>query len=509
MASLAPGILLKLLQSMNSSARVTGDHRSPLLQVIGIVPALAGSDLWPNQGFYVQLSDSLNSTYVSLSERDTDLILTNRLQLGQFVYIDRFDFDSPVPRVSGIRPISGRHSFVGTPEPLIARISSSKKEFVIQPVADSEYSVDPIAVYLSNNKKSDEFPRNDHNKKGEVTAKVTRQPLAPRDNVMVDETPTAKRFSSPATAKRFSSPATAKRFSSPAAAKRPVSAGKKNAASVERDPSPVAKGKRSASPVPSKCMVPSLMAAKEENRKAAREPSIIVPSRYRQPSPSGRKQPSPNARRASISPGRRLSGVKLSPAVSDSAGKKKIANIVAGISKVSEALVGSAKSSRKSWDEIPAAVGSGEMKEKGESKKKPDLQAILRTQAALSRRLSDAHSRQSNQDETSSYEKTKPSSPEGRLDNKNPTCAALGFTVHEKKWTDGSVPLDAVSSELAKFGKEAMQRRALASTAAAEALEEAIATESVVRSLSIFSELASSSKAGNPLPTIDRFHLNL
>lgn len=496
MASLAPGILLKLLQSMNSAARVTGDHRSPLLQVIGIVPALAGSDLWPNQGFYVQLSDSLNSTYVSLSERDTDLILTNRLQLGQFVYIDRFDFDSPVPRVSGIRPIAGRHSFVGTPEPLIARISASKKEFVIQPVADSEYSVDPIAVYLSNNKKFDEFPRNDHNKKGEVTAKVTRQALAPRDNVMVDETATAKRFSSPATAKRFSSPATAKRS---------VSVGKKNAALVERDPSPAAKGKRSASPVPSKCMVPSLLAAKEENRKVAREPSIIVPSRYRQPSPSGRKQPSPNARRASISPGKRLSGVKLSPAVSDSAGKKKIANIVAGISKVSEALVGSAKSSRKNWDEIPAAVGSGEMKEKSEAKKKPDLQAILRTQAALSRRLSDANSRQSNQDETSSYEKTKPSSPEGCLDNKNPTCAALGFVVHEKKWTDGSVPLDAVSSELAKFGKEAMQRRALASTAAAEALEEAIATESVVRSLSIFSELASSSKAGNPLPTIDQF----
>jgi hypothetical protein len=371
MASLAPGILLKLLQSMNSAARVTGDHRSPLLQVIGIVPALAGSDLWPNQGFYVQLSDSLNSTYVSLSERDTDLILTNRLQLGQFVYIDRFDFDSPVPRVSGIRPIAGRHSFVGTPEPLIARISASKKEFVIQPVADSEYSVDPIAVYLSNNKKIDEFPRNDHNKKGEVTAKVTRQALAPRDNVMVDETATAKRFSSPATAKRFSSPATAKRS---------VSVGKKNAALVERDPSPAAKGKRSASPVPSKCMVPSLLAAKEENRKVAREPAIIVPSRYRQPSPSGRKQPSPNARRASISPGKRLSGVKLSPAVSDSVGKKKIANIVAGISKVSEALVGSAKSSRKNWDEIPAAVGSGEMKEKGEAKKKPDLQAILRTQ---------------------------------------------------------------------------------------------------------------------------------
>ena len=132
---------------MNSTSRVTGDHRSALLQVIGIVPALAGSDHWPNYGFYVQLSDSLNSTYVSLSERDNELILTNRLQLGQFVYVDRFDFDSPVPRVCGIRPIAGRHAFVGTPEPLVARISASKREFVIQPVtADSDRSAETTAT---------------------------------------------------------------------------------------------------------------------------------------------------------------------------------------------------------------------------------------------------------------------------------------------------------------------------------------------------------------------------
>jgi hypothetical protein len=48
--------------------------------------------------------------------------------------------------------------------------------------------------------------------------------------------------------------------------------------------------------------------------------------------------------------------------------------------KVSEALVGSAKSSRKSWDEMPAVVGQGEPKEKGEAKKTPDAQAILWTQ---------------------------------------------------------------------------------------------------------------------------------
>lgn len=168
---------------------------------------------------------------------------------------------------------------------------------------------------------------------------------------------------------------TSQRFSSPATVKRSVSVGKKNL--VERDPSPAGKGKRSASPVPSKCTVPSLAAAKDDNRKMAREPAIIVPSRYRQPSPNARKQASPNSRRASLSPGRRLSGgVKLSPAVTDSASKKKMANMVAGMCKVSDS-----KNSRKGWDESPAMVGSGDQKEKtGGKNNKPDLQAILRTQ---------------------------------------------------------------------------------------------------------------------------------
>ncbi|KAJ8750435.1 hypothetical protein K2173_015574 [Erythroxylum novogranatense] len=491
MAALTPGILLKLLQSMNSTARVTGDHRSPLLQVIGIVPALAGSDLFSNHGFYVQLSDSLNSTYVSLSDRDTDLILSNRLQLGQFVYIDRFHFDCPVPVASGLRPIVGRHPFVGTPEPLIARLLPSKKDFLIQPVAESEYTLDPISVYLSNTKYSTENKndraKNDDNPKNDKHAKATatRKALAPRDNndgniANSNEVKLPQRFSSPSGAKR----------------------------SVSREPSPVGKGKRSMSPVPSKCVVPSLAAAREENRKAAREPSIIVPSRYRQPSPTGRKQASPNARRASLSPGRRLSGgLKVSPLVADSAGKKKIASIVAGISKVSEALVGSAKTMRKSWDETPpASAGAGEVKEKGDVKKKPDIQAILRTQAALSRRLSDVNRQSNEDDDSSNKDKIKPSSPtEVSAEQKQSTCASLGFKVHEKKWTDGSIPLEAVSGELARLGKEATQRRILVSTAAAEALEEAIATESIIRCLSIFAELSSVSKAGNPLPTIDQF----
>ncbi|XP_030549951.1 uncharacterized protein LOC115754912 [Rhodamnia argentea] len=494
MATLTQGILLKLLQSMNSNTRVAGEHRSALLQVIGIVPALsAPDDLWPNHGFFLHLSDSLNSTYVSLSDRDTDLILSNRLQLGHFVYVDRLLLtpDSPVPRASGLRPLPGRHPFLGSPEPLVARISPSRRDFVIQPASDSDLSSDPVAACLSR-EQLDGVVRTESDKEEPKAEKPrSRQALAPRDN-LPNLNPDAEARVLAQKPSRFSSPGTAKRL---------ASVGKKTAPVTERDPSPAGKGKRSASPAPSKCVVPSLAAAKEENRRNSREPAIIVPSRYRQPSPNARRQASPCTRRASLSPGRRLSGgVKVSPVVMDSASKKKMATIVA-VSKVSEALVGSGKAARKNWDGqpvSPSAAPATEQKEKAPGKSKPDPQAILRTQAAISRRLSDVAGGKSSGDDPSSNEKAKFGTPEF-------ITSVPGITIHDKKWTDGSVPLDSVCKELQRLGKEAMQRRLIASIAAAEALKEATATESLVRNLSMFSELCSTSKAGNPLPSIERF----
>ncbi|KAL5064989.1 hypothetical protein RYX36_026726 [Vicia faba] len=468
MASLTPGLVLKLLQAMNTDTRVTGDHRSPLLQLIGIVPALAGSDLFSNDGFYLNLSDSLNSTYVLLSHPDTELILSNRLQLGQFLYVDRFHFNTPLPTVSNIRPLTTRHPFVGSPEPLIARISQSSRHFSVQPLSDSD---DPLSQYLSTNNTSlSPIPINQphhHQKQPQP-----RKPLAQRDNL-----PPPQRFSSPATAKRSQS------------------AGKFNKPSAERDPSPAGKAKRSSSPVPSKCLVPSLVSAREENRRVSREAAIIVPSRYRQPSPTARKQPSPNPRRASISPGRRLSGgIKFSPAI-DSSGKKKI---VTGISKISDALAGK---TRKNWDE--QNIEGGESNEK--EKTRVDSNSIARTQAAMLRRLSDVKSQKS--DNNDSDENTIVSSPLSCLETEKSKLSGLGITIHEKKWTDGSVPLDAVSSKLSRLAKDAMQRKTLASAAAAAALEEANATECIIRNLSMFSDLCSVCKAKNPLPTIDRFFI--
>ncbi|KAK9131477.1 hypothetical protein Sjap_011964 [Stephania japonica] len=126
MASLTPGVLLKLLQSINSNIKVCGEHRSVLLQVISIVPALTGSELFPDHGFFIKVSDSSHSTYVALSKDDNDLILTNKLQLGQFFYVDRIKAGTPVPVLVGVRPVPGRHPFVGSPKDLMHLLEPSE-----------------------------------------------------------------------------------------------------------------------------------------------------------------------------------------------------------------------------------------------------------------------------------------------------------------------------------------------------------------------------------------------
>lgn len=120
MATLVPGVLLMLLQHMNTNVKVGGEHRSSLLQVVGIVPALAGGELFSNKGFYLKVSDSSHATYVSLPDEHVDLILSDKIQLGQFIHVDRLQVASPVPVLFGVRPVPGRHPCVGSPEDLVA-----------------------------------------------------------------------------------------------------------------------------------------------------------------------------------------------------------------------------------------------------------------------------------------------------------------------------------------------------------------------------------------------------
>jgi hypothetical protein len=119
MASLTPGILLKVLKNINSDVKVCGEYRSILLQVISIVPAITGSELWPDHGFFIKVSDSSHSTYVSLSKEDDELILSNKLQLGQFIYVEKVQPSVPVPILVGVRTVPGRNPCIGNPKDLM------------------------------------------------------------------------------------------------------------------------------------------------------------------------------------------------------------------------------------------------------------------------------------------------------------------------------------------------------------------------------------------------------
>jgi hypothetical protein len=121
MTTLSSGVLLKLLDGMKTgAAKPVGDHRTAVLQVTDIVPAeLDEKDLFPKHGqFYVKVSDASHSIYAKLPLAQADLVLSNKLHLGQFVHVDRLDPASPVPVIVGARPLPGRHPLVvGTPDP--------------------------------------------------------------------------------------------------------------------------------------------------------------------------------------------------------------------------------------------------------------------------------------------------------------------------------------------------------------------------------------------------------
>nr|GLL40842.1 uncharacterized protein LOC109185919 [Ipomoea trifida] len=120
MASLTPGVLLKLLQNVDDKdAKVVGEHRSALLQVISIVPSL-DDDPWKSRGFYLRVSDSEHSAYVSVSDEDAELILSDSVQLGQFIHVTRLDAGSPVPVLRGLKPVAKRRPCVGEPKDLIS-----------------------------------------------------------------------------------------------------------------------------------------------------------------------------------------------------------------------------------------------------------------------------------------------------------------------------------------------------------------------------------------------------
>ncbi|KAL3722280.1 hypothetical protein ACJRO7_034628 [Eucalyptus globulus] len=119
MSILNPGVLVRLVQGMNEKEIAGEDRKAALLQIRSIMPVLSEGDLWPKGGFYVKVSDASHAMNVSLPQEQDDLILCNKLHLGQYVYADKMEASYPVPVLKGVRPIPHRNLCGGAPKDLV------------------------------------------------------------------------------------------------------------------------------------------------------------------------------------------------------------------------------------------------------------------------------------------------------------------------------------------------------------------------------------------------------
>nr|GEY44782.1 CTP synthase [Tanacetum cinerariifolium] len=94
------------------------------LVVLPLMRSLDGSDYPLNLKLSVLWYDlffSSLATYVPLPDENVDLILSDKIQLGQYVHVDRLESATHVPISHGFMPVSGgRHPCVGTPQDIVA-----------------------------------------------------------------------------------------------------------------------------------------------------------------------------------------------------------------------------------------------------------------------------------------------------------------------------------------------------------------------------------------------------
>ncbi|KAJ4967669.1 hypothetical protein NE237_014370 [Protea cynaroides] len=474
MASLVPGVLLKLLQHMNTNVKVAGEHRSSLLQVVSIVPALAGGELFPNQGFYLKVSDSSHATYVSLPDEHDDLILSDKLQLGQFIHVERLEAASPVPILRGVKPVPGRHPCVGSPEDLVATHSLG---------------------FLNS---SESNPA----QKSRASSRVLNG-----SNSIGDREKSSRTVSKGVNSKSF--------------------VGKQNGSAKVED-----SGKKVVSPLSrSKSLVSktALNRAEKKESKSRSSNSWSIPSSptscYSLPS-SFEKFANGVRQQANIKGlDKAIGGLglmeKTATILRASSARKKVpaAN---SIGNVFQRVEFGSKALRKSW-EGGIDVKKGRENSSLEVAAKHDLKLEARSSSAP-RRSQATNGKLSSIEQKAQMtaKKVTANGGPGDLDKSNNQQTSVGKKTSEvastglpgnlikvlpnnRRLTNGSVSWNSLPTSLAKLGKEVLKHRDAAQMAAIEAMQEASAAESLVRCLSIFTELSSSAKEDNPQPTVEQF----
>uniref|UniRef100_A0A0E0LXH8 Uncharacterized protein n=1 Tax=Oryza punctata TaxID=4537 RepID=A0A0E0LXH8_ORYPU len=459
MASLVPGVLLKLLQHMNSDVKVAGEHRSSLLQVVSIVPALAGSDLFTNQGFYLKVSDSSHATYVSLPEEQHDLILSDTIQLGQFIHVDRLEAATPVPILRGVRPVPGRHACVGSPEDLVVTNSTFLGSKKAQQSINGSKDASTLSLEKEQSKLEKLKPSVKNNgaeiKKPQLTksnSSLSKQAL----NSIID--------------------------------KKEVVSSKAKATSARSTPS-------------SPTSVYSLPASFERF-------SNDIKQRTKS---KGADKSSPS----------RLSLLEKAASVlkATTAGRKSSAGNL--LSNTMSSIESGPKALRRSWEGNADAKSKGnsdskaaktEKKSENRSTSTPRRKPLVEEKPLHKddSKIQTPPRKSSASAPSDDSEKivNKPSSPlrrtSGVSSNMNITNL-VKIASNSKKLTDASASWTTLPPSLAKLGKELLKYRDAAQMAAVEAMQEASAAENLLRCLSSYAEVSSTAEEQNPQPAVEQF----
>ncbi|KAK8519513.1 hypothetical protein V6N12_025548 [Hibiscus sabdariffa] len=471
MANLVPGVLLKLLQHMKTGVKVGGEHSSSLLQILSIVPALAGGELFSNQGFYLKVSDSSHATYVSLPDEHDDLILSYKIQLGQFIHVERLESGSPVPILHGVRPVPGRHPCVGSPEDIVAThslgfLNNGSKSGSGSKPGDKVKSPSKQVVGSGNSGEKDKS-------------------VGSRSNGGAKEDQLDKKMASLTASKSQS----IKLVFDLDIKKEPL--GRLKVHSSRSIPSP-----------PTSCY--TLSKSFEKFATGVKQQAEI----------KGQRKGSPK-----VGSMEKLSSFpRMSPT-----GKKVpvIKSMVQGIELGAKAL-------RKSWE------GNMEVKGRDHSKLRASKHVIRQESRSTSvpRKSTSSEkllpkeeaelqtSTRSLKEESKSLvstkkmlvEQEKPNKPRtyiGKKSGDHTNNGGLGnlvkVPINIKRLTDASVSWGSLPTSLSELGREVMKHRDAAQTAAIEALQEAAASESLLRCLSLYSDLTASAMEDNPQPAVDQF----
>ncbi|WVZ65567.1 hypothetical protein U9M48_014908 [Paspalum notatum var. saurae] len=459
MASLVPGVLVKLLQHMNTDVKVAGEHRSSLLQVVSIVPALAGSDLFTNQGFYLKVSDSSHATYVSLPEEQHDLILSDKIQLGQFIHVDRLEAATPVPILRGVRPVPGRHACVGTPEDLVVTSSSnfhgSKKAQPANGLKDAtSLSLEKETSKLQKINASRK-PTGAENKKPMLTksnSSLSKQSLNgigdKKEAVKSKVKPAITRSTPSSPTSVYSLPASFDRFSNDLKQKNKVKGADK--ASSSR---------------------PSFL------EKAA---SVLKATT------AGRKSSAGNSISSSV--------------LSIGSGPKALRRSWEGnvdIKGKGNSESKTTKADRKSDNKIPTTP----------RRKLPvDEKVSHKDDSVIQKAARKSTTTAPSEDADKAVKKHPPTvkRTSGVLGNSNVTNL-VKVPPSSKKLTDASTSWTSLPPALAKLGKELLKYRESAQLAAIEAMQEASAAESLLKCLSSYAEVSSTAEEQNPQAAVEQF----